>query len=252
MSVKIEFDAWGRMGNRMFQYALGYIVAKKKGCNLFHQGIANFNIESNAGDVTNPIQTIHSGNQYVDFDELINTDRDILINSYVQQSRFFIPHRLDLIDVFKTDNTETINSNKLVVHIRETDYIQIGTFLGYNFYRDLINSSGFTDIIIVTDNSNSETVQRLLSDGCTLNTEGYVDKFSENCDDRGMNDFNTLRNSENIALSQSSFSWWAAFLGQHKTIIFPYTEQKSMWPLNPNRDDIDLYFNFGVSKKFIK
>jgi hypothetical protein len=252
MSVKVEFDAWGRMGNRMFQYALGAILAKNKKCNLFQQGIANFNIKPNIGNVVDPIQTIQYGNQFINLDELLNTDRDILINSYVQQSCLFIPYRADLIDIFKTCDTSIINSNKLAIHIRETDYIQIGTFLGYNFYRDLINSSGFTDIIIVTDNSNSETVQRLLSDGCTLSTEGYVDNFSINCDDRGMIDFNTLRNSENIALSQSSFSWWAAFLGQHKTIIFPYTGQKSMWPLNPGRDDIDLYFDLGTSKKFIK
>jgi hypothetical protein len=252
MNVKVEFDTWGRMGNRMFQYALGYILAKKKECNLFHQGLVNFNIEPNVGDVMNPLQTLQYGVQFINIDELFDTDRDILINSYVQQSRFFTPYRSDLVDIFKSDSADIINSNKLVVHIRETDYTQIGTFLGYNFYKDLIDSSGFADIILVTDNSNSDTVLRLLSDGCTLSTEGYVDKFSVNCDDRGMIDFNTLRNSENIALSQSSFSWWAAFLGQHKTIIFPYTEQKSMWPLNPGKDDIDLYFDFGSSKKFIK
>jgi hypothetical protein len=252
MSIKIEFDNWGRMGNRMFQYALGVILAKAKGCELFHDGLTNFNIDPKHGDISNPIHTKQYGTQYVDLNELINTDRDILINSYVQQSHLFIPYRDDLVNVFKSKNTDIINADKLVIHIRETDYVQIGTFLGYDFYKELIVNSGFTDVIIVTDNSNSDTVQRLLSDGCTLNTEGYVNKFSVSCDDRGMCDFNTLRNSENVALSQSSFSWWAAFLGQHKTLIFPYTEQKSMWPLNPGKDDINLYFDFGVSKKFIK
>jgi hypothetical protein len=74
-----------------------------------------------------------------------------------------------------------------------------------------------------------------------LNTEGYVDKFNVVSDSRAMKDFYTLLNSENIAISQSSFSWWAAFLGEHKKIIFPITNE-GMWKKNPDQDDIDLYF----------
>ena len=30
MNVFVEFDPWGRMGNRMFQYAFGYLLAQKR------------------------------------------------------------------------------------------------------------------------------------------------------------------------------------------------------------------------------
>ena len=138
----------------------------------------------------------------------------------------------------------TINKNKLVLHVRETDYVTINAFLGYDFYKKLISDSDFKEFIIVTDNSKSETVQKLIKeDGCTLSTEGVVDTFAVHSDSRAMDDFQTLMYSENIAISQSSFSWWAAFLGNHKNIIFPYKKGLDWWPVEPGKDDIDLYFD---------
>jgi hypothetical protein len=70
-----------------------------------------------------------------------------------------------------------------------------------------------------------------------------------------MDDMKTLLYSENLAISQSSFAWWPAFLGTHKKIIFPYslTLDTQSWPLDPKHDDIDLYFDFNnTSHKYVK
>ena len=70
-----------------------------------------------------------------------------------------------------------------------------------------------------------------------------------------MDDMKTLLYSENLAISQSSFAWWPAFLGTHKKIIFPYslTLDTQSWPLAPKHDDIDLYFDFNnTSHKYVK
>jgi len=254
VSIFVEYDQWSRMGNRMFQYALGYILSQEKKTVLYADGIPNFDISSTRSGMTpkDPIYTKSHGNNYLKYNELLNTERDIVVNSYVQRAQYYIPYRDMLKAILGVKNEPCINCDRLVVHIRETDYTQINCFLGYEYYHNLIKESGYSDIIIVTDNSKCDTVQRLMGDGCTLNTCGYVDKFEHICDNRAMMDFMTLLKSENIALSQSSFSWWAAFLGQHEKIIFPYTEQKSMWPLNPGKDDINLYFDLGSSQKFIK
>ena len=104
-----------------------------------------------------------------------------------------------------------LSNDHLVVHIRETDYTLINGFLGYDYYKKLITNSGFTNIIIVTDNSTCDTVQRLVAEGCRLNSEGNVNKFEHTSDARAMADFDLLVQSKNIAISQSSFSWWAAW-----------------------------------------
>lgn len=243
MSIFVEYDQWGRMGNRMFQYALGYILSQEKNTMLYADSIPNFNITSTKNNTVpiNPIYTRAYGDNNIDYNALLNTDRDIVVNSYVQKARYYTPHRDTLRSVFGIKNQPCINSDKLVLHIRETDYTQINCFLGYEYYRKLIDRTMHRDVIIVTDNSDCETVKRLLLDGCTLNTKGYVDKFNHVSDNRAMIDFTTLLKSDNIALSQSSFSWWAAFLGYHKNIYFP-NDVNGIWKINPDVDDIDLYF----------
>jgi len=246
MSVIVTYDQWGRTGNRLFQYCFGLILSKLRGDAFFYDEIPNFSIEKNTTHkIDNPLYTKSLGNHYADMDLLINYPGDVVVNSYVQQSKYYTPHREMLRHHFKIDEKKYINKNSLVIHVRETDYEVLNAFLGYDFYKKLIKDYPYKDIVIVTDNSNCDTVKRLVQDdNCRLLSPGTVDKFSPILDERGMNDFLTLLYSENIAISQSSFSWMAAFLGNHKKIIFPYKEGIKMWPVSPAKDEIDLYFDF--------
>lgn len=253
MSVIVQYDPAGRMGNRMFQYAFGYILSRVKNCKFFHENLPNFNIKKNlhTGNINNPVYTKSFGDQYADMESLFAHDGDIIVNSFLQQSSFYIDYRDELRALFNI-KPDIINEDKLVVHIRETDYTLVNAFLGYDFYKSLIANSKFNNVVVVTDNSNCETVRMLVDSGCTLNTEGTVNIFTTCSDSRGMQDFYTLMYSENIAISQSSFSWWAAFLGNHKQIIFPFKHDTDWWPISPGRDDIDLYFDFeNITSKYV-
>lgn len=255
VNVYTEFDQWGRMGNRMFQYAFAYLYSKKRNCNFYSSGLPNFNIPGNT--IHEPpigadaIYTRSFGNNRVDTNVLNTTDKNVVVNSFLQKAEYYIDNRADLINLFGAKPYVT-NIGVLTLHIRETDYKDIGVFLGYDYYKRLIRDSGFTHVVIVTDNSKCETVQRLVSEGCQLSTHGYVGTFSTVNDERGMEDFYTLLTSENLAISQSSFSWWAAFLGLHKRIIFPYKLDGGMWKLKPGPDDVDLYFDSPWSEKYIQ
>lgn len=253
VSIYVDFDQWGRMGNRMFQYAFGYILANEKKTKLYSTGLPNFNIQPSILDrlPQDAIYTRSFGDNYVDLDLLLNTDKDIVVNSFVQKTKYYLPYREELRNLFGIKTYPTIDDG-LVLHIRETDYIQINQFLGYEFYKELISFSGFKNIVIVTDNSECETVKKLLNDGCTLYSKGVVKDFSTTNDSRAMNDFNYLVSSNNIALSQSSFSWWAAFLGAHSKVIFPFKQQGGQWLLNPGHDNSDLYLDTISSIKFVK
>lgn len=242
------------MGNRMFQYAFGYILAEKRNTSFYSGPLPNFNIPDTLTDKTpqptNPIYTRSYGDHWVDSFDLGICSRDVIVNSFVQREQYYHGHEDRLRQIFNI-KVEPINQNKLVVHIRETDYLSINGFLGYDYYKKMIKASGFNDVIIVTDNSECDTVKRLLSEGCTLSTAGTVTSFNHTNDGRAMQDFYTLLNSENIALSQSSFSWWAAFLGKHKTAIFPFKTNGGMWKLEPSMHDIDLFIRRPSSIKYI-
>lgn len=256
--VIVEFDPWARMGNRMFQYALGYILAKNKNYEFYHDGLPNFNIEPNPfrGDRDKLINPIYSrrrfGNHYIDIDKLKNHEGDIIIDSYAQKAAYYLDHREELIQHFNFKSENVIPDSDLLMHIRETDAADLNFFLGYEYYKKVIENTEYKNYHIVTDNAYCDAVQQLVKDGCKLVTEGYVDKFELKCNSRAMVDFSALCAAENILLSQSSFSWWAAFLNNHTNVIFPYKTSINFWPINPEKDDIDLFFNLkGEGSRFV-
>ena len=255
-TIVVQYNPSGRMGNRMFQYAFGYILSKKGNRDIVHDKLPNFDIPTNHKQVAAKGEVISIyqkwGENYADMDFLLNHEGCIVVDSFLQKSSYYKEHRDLLRDAFTIKKLDTINKDYLVVHIRETDYTQIDSFLGYDFYKSLIDNSGFGKIKIVTDNSDCDTVKKLVREGCELVTEGNVNKFELHSNKRSIGDFKTLLYSENIALSQSSFSWWAAFLGYHKKIIFPFSTKVKMWPIEPGKDDVDLYFDLnGESVKYI-
>lgn len=254
MSVIVQYDPAARTGNRLFQFAFGHILSRRLNCNLYHECIDDFNIKSNImyEGLNKPLFTRTYGDHFVPLQKLEQHKDDIIVNSFVQKSQYYIDYREELRHIFKIEERPPVNENGLTLHVRETDYNIIGAFLGYDYYRGLIDSTDFTSVTIVTDNSRCETVQKLLTDGCKLSTEGTVTEFNTRCDSRGMKDFNFMLSSPNLAISQSSFSWWAAFLGYHSKIIFPYKTDLKWWKLEPGPDDIDLYFDLpGITDKFI-
>jgi hypothetical protein len=256
----ITITPQGRTGNRLFQYALGIILAKEKQCPLFAPPIPGFNnikIDQNSSNLNNS-DTIHTstyGTHNYNFDELKNTSKNICIDSYVQKSELLIHYKQLLQEQFKIENTLTClpKNNELVIHIRETDYTLIDGYLGSNFYTTFIKKyiSNY-NITIVTDNIHTNLIEELKKLGCNIFTKNACTNwqnpfFTQN----EIDDYNYMLYSSNILLSQSTFSWWAAFLGIPKKIIFPYRTTGGMWKLNPKQDDANLYFDFGQSEKYI-
>ena len=261
MNIIIQYDPYNRLGNRMFQYAFSLLLAKKYNCELYcNEGLPNFGITPNPiNEVQGPILTTRSvGNHYFDFNALENFNGNIIMDSYAQKAEYYLNHRDFLREIFGIRDLDTINKDTLVLHVRGTDYNQLEKFLGYEFYKQMILDSKFTKIKIVTDDPECETVRKLISEGCELATSGPPSEFNIHGDRSAMDDFKTLLYSENLAISQSSFAWWPAFLGFHKKIIFPYssTERPGLtnasWPLPPDKDDVDLFFDFNnTSIKYI-
>ena len=255
MRVLVQFDPYNRLGNRMFQYAFGYLLSQKYNCPLLcNDDLPNFGIttEKFTHIDSNVFVSRSVGNHYFDFNKLDNFDGDVVLDGHLQRIEYYKDHKELLRNIFGIKKLEMKNSNKLILHIREADYKTLGWFLGYDYYKKFIESTGFSDIIIVTDNPNGETIQKLLSEGCTLSTEGIESPFLHHGDRRAIDDFLTLLYSENIAISQSSFAWWGAFLGYHNKVFFPYKSSgKCCWSLTPEKDKVSLYINESTSIKFV-
>ena len=255
--MNISVQPQGRTGNRLMQYALGLILAKEKNANFYADQIPYFNKVSYNLHTPNGLKTIKTsmyGNNYYDLDELIKCRANIIVDSYVQKVSPLLKYKDFLRDQFKIENNllEMPDEDELVIHIRETDYKQIGGYLGDHFYIKLVEmmQHEFKKISIVTDNINTSLIKQLSQMGCKIFSQPLTIDwtycyFSEN----ELRDFNYMLHSKNLLISHSTFSWWAAFLGHHNKVIVPFSSQNiGLWKTNPGHDDIDLYHHDDITE----
>ena len=63
-AVVVQYNPSGRMGNRMFQYAFGYILSKKGNKNIIHDELPNFGIPRNHEQVAAKGKVIRYGSSF--------------------------------------------------------------------------------------------------------------------------------------------------------------------------------------------
>jgi len=256
VKIVTKYDNWGRMGNRMFLYAFGKILSIIKKAEYYCNPISNFPNTHNeiplpsSLSMNNPIYLRKDyGSNYVNIDELIKTDRDIIIDSFLQKSAYYIPHKEAIKQWFTFDTSSFIkpNDNELVIHIRETDYKMLHVYINDDIYIKMIKDLQFTHKTVVTDNCNAPLINKLREDGCKILSEKPVDKFNIDNDHNIMQDYVYMLHSKHLLISQSTFSWWPAFLGDQEKVFVPITDN-GMWKKSPEQDDIDLF----IDNKFTK
>ena len=255
--IIVQYDQWGRMGNRMFQYAFGRILSNVKKCHFYAEPLLNFKNTLNTRPYVKPdanaIYTRQYGNHYVNMEELIHTTHDIVVNSYVQKWLYYWPFQQWVKEWFELDveNFQKPELDELVIHVRETDYNALGMTLPGELYLDAVKKLKYEKYTVVTDNFNSPIAKILIDAGCKILSDKYVDKFTYDNNDNIMRDFIYLLLARNIFLSHSSFSWWAAFLGEHANIYCPLTNSKCMWKKNPGQDDSSLVMDNFIRKEYV-
>lgn len=252
MSILVKYDPSGRMGNRMFQYAFGKILALKKNQLFFAEHLPNFtntfdgdHSKHTPPDYTfiNPLHTRQKyGNHYVNMNELIHYQNDIIIDSFLQKYYYYIDHKYDIKQWFNLNITNNIipKPNELVIHIREGDYNLLKTAIPYEYYIKTIKTLGFKTNTIITDECTSPTIQHLKNEGCQILSTKIVESFRTTCNNFEILDFYYMLKAKHLLISHSTFSWWAAFLGEQEHIFYPDVDN-SMWKKQPNQDDIDLF-----------
>jgi hypothetical protein len=207
----------GRLGNNFFQYAIGRIIAEKLGFKLNAKGLPGFpnTFKTVAGkSYSVPVQRLMEGE--FNFDEVVanKVPRQIILDGHYQRYCYYKPHKDAIRKWFAITKRPRIipGEDDLIVHMRLTDLVTQSCDLPLSYYKSIIQRLSFNRLIICTDDPDSIYVKYLSKYNPILPRLSTFDEF------------NILCHAKRLIMSEATFSWWAAFLGQAKEIYFPIQE----------------------------
>lgn len=231
MIKNVTFNTIGRLGNNLFQYTACRLLADLLDVDFISpiKSIDYFSILKDSESTLNISNSIRDINDF-EYKDIINSIESnpnyindfksqsfetIRCSGYFQYSNIINKYKDKVLNFFNLNHVE-INTDDLVIHLRLDDFAHSRVNSGiidYNWFIDIIKTKTYNKLYIVVDKPTM-----------TEETE-YLNKFLYLnpifISGRAVDDFNFLRCFENIIISNSTFSWWAAFLGAAKNITLP-------------------------------
>jgi hypothetical protein len=212
----VEVRHKARLGNNMFQYCLGRIIAEELGFALRADAIPGFPNTGQAvtgGSWTTPEQ--HLTGQQIDLEGVIanRSPRRIVLDGWFQRHEYYRPHREKIREwlAFHPGVRMPDARPDVVVHVRRTDYVHQGWALPFSYYQEamerLVPRGG--DIWIVTDDRHDPFFRNFTQWRPTFASGTAVE------------DMLLMSRAKRIIMSQSTFSWWPTFLGDPVEVACP-------------------------------
>lgn len=226
------------LGNNLFQYCWAREIAERKGYALLSNPILGFpetyshiyGIENSENMYFTPPAT-----QIFDMDKIYRHDGQIIIYGYSQRYEFYIKNKEKIRSWLYIENEhlyDVPNENDIVLNIRLGDYVGLGWDLDMEYYVNILEKETYENAIIVCDEPNSERLSVLREMGCVVKDNSIHGRM------KFIADFVFVKHAKRCVIANSTFSWWAAFLGNADRIYFPCI--KFPWVPNPGKDDVDL------------
>lgn len=212
----IEVRYKGRLGNNMFQYCLGRIIAEELGFALQAESIAPFPNTS-----ATVIGARHLDPEQVLVGHKINlpgiladrSPRKIILDGWFQSYEYLRAYRSRIREWLEFDPTISVPtiSPAVVVHVRRTDYIWLNWALPFSYYEAAINhfSPRTGELWVVTDDK---------SDPFFRQFDRWEPKYFSGT---AAQDMLFMARARLLIMSQSTFSWWPTFLGNPVEVVCP-------------------------------
>lgn len=211
--IRVEYI--GRMGNQLFQYCFGRILAEQLGYRLQADPIPGFpgTAEEVAG-VSHGGDPLELSGQLVDLPAILSAEvpRPILLKGFFQRIEYYADHHEAIRRWLHVPGYDQLRpQTRVVVHVRRKDYIRNRNALPFSYYEQAIERLRRPGerITILTDDPGDPFFRRF---------QRWDPVFQEGS---AIEDFVLMQRAEQLVLSQSSFSWWAAVLGEAETIFSP-------------------------------
>ena len=250
----------GRLGNNMFQYCLGRILAETLGYKLNSPAIEGFVGTHDTVDGIIPSNySINLEGHVVDLNAVINhPDKpQIVLDGFFQRYEYYRNHKEKIrewmrIDDYNVGQTE----NDIIVHVRLGD--DINEFhpdhpyiMPLDYYDQVLINIDFDRLYLCSE---PETIE-----------SKYIKQFDKYdpiiLHGDTLQDLRAIKSFDKIIVSQSTFSWWGAFLSNASEIYMPVpvcgharNQRRYVFPNEWSiaRPDIALFVDDEDRYKYVK
>lgn len=205
-----------RLGNNLFQYCLGRILAEHFEYALragVLDGFSRTQEPVTGAEHSWPEQLLEG--QRIDLEGVLrNTHaRKITLNGWFQRQEYFTPHRERIRSWLSMDAERIVRcaDADVVVNVRRTDFIGLGWALPFTWYEEAIEAALPCGgrVAIVTDDP---------SDPFFRHFQRWRPRFFRGTPAEQMA---YMAAAPRLVMSASTFSWWPAFLGNAETVVCP-------------------------------
>lgn len=247
--VEVIYD--GGLGNNLFQYCFGRLLAEKLGYKLTAKPLPGFSRTYDAVDGRDygghNVLTLQGQKPDLTFATDGDVRRHLLLTGYFQRWEYYEPHATLIREWLAVDDQidADIDSGDVVLSIRRgRDYIpRYGLPLSY--YENALASMQYNRVFICTNEPHDPFIQHLQRKYRAVVRAGSFQggRILPSYWSGALDNLTFIRKFNKIVISNSSFAWWAAFLSDAQEIVFP-RPAAGMWSrTDPVSADISLEVN---------
>lgn len=220
----------GRMGNNMFQYAIGRILHEISGRKMttsngqqdlrehfgieigfgqprfhnqeyFPNAVSELPGKDMAGQIVSIVEK-----DWPSLETMLDHagDAPLVVWGFFQRAKYLIPWRDKIREWFECGESE--ERPELAIHYRRGDYLISNQQVEDDYYEKA----------------------RQTFVGYEATNIGLSD-VREHLIGNDIADFKKMKSARNLIMSNSTFSWWAAFLGHHDRVVMPRPKSGKFW-----------------------
>ncbi len=248
----------GGLGNQLFQIATGFSQAKRVNTKFainyniglgsgqgFHHKKYKFNLYKNIPE-TERVNLRPYREPYFSFCPILRLDNICLIG-YFQSRKYFMGFENEVKKLFSFPKMECdrvqkkfekIKKKKVGIHVRLGDYF-------HEKNKDVFFKINYPEYIKKAKEIFGDDYEYLIfsDDQILLRKSLDINSYIDLNNDSEIEDLYSLSQCDAIVMSNSSFSWWGAFLGKEKEkVVCP----KKWFGLKGPKDEHDIYEDYWI------